>query len=64
LKQAQVLTLGAGLDNLADFKKDFPLFAVLNPNTDQAGQLLQGPVVGIAHFKDTSKVNEYLNWYR
>ncbi|MBN1986542.1 MAG: protein translocase subunit SecDF, partial [Prolixibacteraceae bacterium] len=51
----------AALDNLADFKKDFPLFALLNPSTDQAGQLLQGPVVGIAHFKDTAKINSYLN---
>ncbi len=52
---------GANADNLANFKKDYPLFAVLNPNSSQTGQLMQGPVVGISHFKDTAKVNAYLN---
>ena len=27
------------VDNLADFKKEYPLFALLNPSTDQQGQL-------------------------
>jgi SecD/SecF fusion protein len=49
------------LDNLADFKKEYPLFAILNPSTDQSGQLFPGPIVGMAHFKDTSAVNSYLN---
>ncbi len=47
--------------NLDDFKKQYPLFAVLNPSTDQQGQLFPGPVVGTSHSKDTSKVNTYLN---
>jgi len=51
----------SAVDNLADFQKDFPLFAVLNPSTDQSGQLYPGPIVGMSHFKDTSKVNSYLN---
>lgn len=50
-----------GVDNLADFRKDYPLFAVLNPSTDQAGQLFPGPIIGMAHFKDTARVNEYLH---
>ncbi|MCF6356296.1 MAG: protein translocase subunit SecDF [Draconibacterium sp.] len=51
----------SSLDNLADFKKDYPLFALLNPSTDQSGQLFPGPIVGMAHFKDTAKINEYLH---
>jgi len=51
----------SAVDNLADFQKDFPLFAVLNPSTDQSGQLYPGPIVGVSHFKDTSKVNSYLS---
>lgn len=54
-------TTGSGLDNLEDFRKEFPLFAVLNPSTDQQGQLFPGPAIGIAHSRDTAKVNEYLN---
>ncbi|WP_167617465.1 protein translocase subunit SecDF [Maribellus sediminis] len=50
----------AGIDNLADFKNQYPLFAVLNPSTDQTGQLFPGPSVGIAAAKDTSKVGAYL----
>jgi len=51
----------SAVDNLADFKKEYPLFAVLNPSTDQSGQLFPGPMIGMAHFKDTAQVNEYLN---
>lgn len=54
-------TTGAGLDNLEDFRKEFPLFAVLNPSTDQQGQLFPGPAIGIAQSRDTAQVNEYLN---
>ena len=50
-----------GVDNLADFKKDYPLFALLNPSTDQSGQLYPGPVVGMAHFKDTIQIDRYLH---
>ena len=54
-------TTNAGIDDLANFRKEYPLFAALNPSTDQSGQLFQGPVIGIAHSRDTSKVNSYLN---
>ena len=50
-----------GLENLENFKKEYPLFALLNPSTDQAGQLFPGPIVGMAHFKDTAQINTYLN---
>ena len=51
----------AGVDNMADFRNEYPLFAVLNPSTDQQGQLFPGPVVGMAHVKDTARVNAYLH---
>lgn len=53
-------TTGLDIDNLENFRKEFPLFAVLNPSTDQQGQLFSGPAVGIANSRDTAKVNEYL----
>lgn len=51
----------SAVDNMADFKKEYPLFALLNPSTDQSGQLFPGPVVGMAHFKDTIQINSYLH---
>lgn len=51
----------SAVDNMADFKKEYPLFALLNPSTDQSGQLFPGPVVGMAHFKDTIQINNYLH---
>jgi SecD/SecF fusion protein len=53
-------TDSTAVDNLADFKKEYPLFALLNPSTDQSGQLFPGPIVGMAHFKDTIQINSYL----
>lgn len=50
-----------GLDNLENFRKEYPLFAILNPAVDQQGRPFPGPIVGTAHSKDTSKVNSYLN---
>ncbi len=41
--------------------KDYPLFSVLSPNTSRDGKLMEGAAVGISHFKDTAKVNRYLN---
>ncbi len=38
--------------------KENPLFAVLQVNA-QGGQVSRGPVVGIAHSKDTAKINAY-----
>jgi len=56
-----VSTDSTSVDNLADFKKEYPLFALLNPSTDQSGQLFPGPVIGMAHFKDTIQINKYLH---
>jgi SecD/SecF fusion protein len=54
-----------GTDSLAagsteEIAKNFPLFAVLSPNTSRDGQMMRGPIVGYAHIKDTSSVNNYL----
>jgi SecD/SecF fusion protein len=50
--------------SLESFKKDNPLFAVLNPNIGQNEQGQQvvapGPVIGFALLRDTSKVNAFL----
>ncbi|MCL1821210.1 MAG: protein translocase subunit SecDF [Prolixibacteraceae bacterium] len=48
-------------ENLENFRKEFPLFAVLSPSTNEIGQLMSGPTVGIAQTKDTARVNEILN---
>lgn len=50
----------ADIDQMADFKKQYPLFAVMQPSTTADGQLYPGPVVGTSHFKDTATVNSYL----
>ena len=46
---------------LEEYKKNNPLFAVLQPSVDAAGQPMRGPVVGIAHYSDTAAVNSYLS---
>ncbi|MFP4556414.1 MAG: protein translocase subunit SecDF [Bacteroidales bacterium] len=43
-----------------DYAKENPLFGILQPAVNQEGQLMRGPVVGFAHYRDTSKVNSYL----
>jgi len=47
--------------SMEEFQKANPLFAILRPKVDNEGKLLKGAAVGISHFKDTSKVNYYLN---
>jgi SecD/SecF fusion protein len=49
-----------GAADMANFRKEFPLFAVLTPSTDQMGNLFPGPVIGIAHARDTAEVNRIL----
>ena len=44
----------------AAFAKQNPLFFVLNPCAYN-GQLMPGPSVGRAHYRDTAKINAYLN---
>ena len=46
---------------IAEYKKNNPLFAVLNPSINQAGQAYRGPVVGTVHYVDTAKVSAMLN---
>lgn len=45
--------------NMTEFRKNFPLFAVLRPNSSN-DQLFQGPIIGYSHFRDTAKVNTIL----
>ncbi len=51
-------------DRFADFAKDNPLFAFLNPAfiPDESGNMYpgRGPVVGYANIQDTAKVNHLL----
>ena len=46
---------------LEQFRKQNPLFAVLNPMVDRNGNLYGGAAVGYAHYADTAKVNKYLS---
>jgi len=57
-------TTAAAADNAAaleNYKKENPLFAILNPSINQAGQAYRGPVVGTVHYTDTARVNAMLN---
>ncbi len=45
--------------DLENFRRDYPLFAILTPSTDQTGNLFPGPIIGTAHAKDTSEVNAF-----
>lgn len=40
---------------------EHPLFFVLSPSMDQRGSIIQGPVIGWTHLKDTACVMVYLN---
>ena len=44
-----------------DVKKNYPLFSVLMPSTNQQGQLYPGAAIGTSHYKDTATVNKYLS---
>lgn len=48
-------------EQIAQYKKQNPLFAVLTPSVNQAGQAYRGPVVGMVHYTDTAAVSEMLN---
>lgn len=50
----------SAIDNMEDYRKDFPLFALLIPSSSQDGQLMPGPALGTAHSKDTADINDYL----
>ena len=41
--------------------RDYPLFQVLQPMVNpRNNQLMQGPVIGLAHYRDTAEINDYL----
>ncbi len=42
------------------FIQDNPLFSVMIPFVNQRGELIPGSIFGQVHYKDTSKVNQYL----
>ncbi len=44
-----------------NYKKQNPLFYILNPSISQTGQAYRGPVVGTVHYTDTARVNAMLN---
>lgn len=44
---------------IAKSRAENPLFAILQLNLTQSGQVGQGPVVGFAHSKDTARINNY-----
>jgi len=44
----------------ADMAKKFPLFSILRPNVNMQNQPGTGPMVGMAHYKDTARINEIL----
>jgi len=46
--------------NMAEYAKQNPLFAILQPSVYQ-GQLMGGALVGRAQFRDTAKINAILN---
>lgn len=50
-------------DSLAgqDQAANFPLFAVLIPNFNNQNQPIPGSEIGYAHYRDTAKINAYLN---
>ena len=45
---------------LAEYKRQNPLFGILNPSVSANGQAYRGPVVGTVHYTDTAKVNAML----
>ncbi len=57
-------TLALAEDNAAaveQYKKDHPLFAIMTPSFNQAGQAYRGPVIGTVHYTDTARVNAMLH---
>jgi SecD/SecF fusion protein len=44
----------------AEYKKQNPLFGILNPYITATGQTVRGPIVGSVHYVDTAKVSAML----
>jgi SecD/SecF fusion protein len=51
---------GIAADEAADFMKNNPLFHILQPSLAQNGQPAPGARVGLAHYRDTSKIRRWL----
>jgi SecD/SecF fusion protein len=47
-------------DTTQKMAQKYPLFTILRPMANSNGQLINSPVVGVAHFNDTAQVNHYL----
>ncbi|MBR1717618.1 MAG: protein translocase subunit SecDF [Paludibacteraceae bacterium] len=65
--EVEQLAEAVAKDSLEDAKKDMeqwraehPLFAKLQLNVGEGGQVGYGPVVGLAHYTDTAKINAML----
>jgi len=60
LKKDTTSAAAGNASDLENFRKDYPLFAILTPSTNQQGNLYPGPVIGTAHAKDTAEVNAFM----
>ena len=62
--EEELLALLNKTDSLANqfsaFEKQNPLYAVLSPRVYQ-GQVMEGPVIGTAHYRDTARINTWFN---
>ncbi|MCD6565914.1 MAG: protein translocase subunit SecDF [Bacteroidales bacterium] len=58
--EADTMAETGGPENIEQFNLENPLFAVLYPHIIN-GQLVPGSVIGYSHYRDTAKVNEFLN---
>ena len=54
-------TKTAASQNLEQFTQLNPLFGILRPNVNQQGQPAPSCMIGLASYRDTAKVNEYLS---
>ncbi len=57
----QVIAQDSLSADAANFAKQNPLFYLLNPRVYN-GQLMSGPCVGMAHYRDTARINTFLNY--
>ncbi|HON18320.1 MAG TPA: protein translocase subunit SecDF [Salinivirgaceae bacterium] len=62
LEQADTTQTKIAEENtIEQWKKENPLFAILNPRVSQDGRILDGAAVGFAHRKDTAEINRILS---
>ena len=47
--------------SLEEYQKEHPLFAKLQPNVDQSGNVIPGPIIGYAQKNNMAAVMEYLD---